>query len=321
MRRLAEFEGELDAQAARPRREALGKLCANYVSALERALQEAARAGDSDGAMALREERSRAEAHDLDAIKNRPAAPRLAPLREIFQREVARLESATAVKAIPVHEKFEAGLKSLQLGLFSATDGATVRAITAARDEIAKTLNGWGWLTVSPAVAGSPAANPATSDRGTIEVFWIAHDLASFLLNGTEIEPEVVDHGVANFQPDNILRVKVEVKPGDVIGFAWKSAGGNPYLLTAGKQGNRITFSGRTMGWGAVDGVPPPGFFTDPKFPSRRPDMINDTRELRRYFDRFSRVTDCREGDYSPIIPSKQLVGGLRRVITPSDVN
>jgi hypothetical protein len=296
-------------------------LCTNFASALERAEQESIRGNDPDGALALREERERAQARDIEAIRSAPSHPRLAPLREIFQREVARLESTTASRAIPVHAKFEAGLKSLQLGMLSAADASTVRAITAARDEISKTLNGWGWLAVNSVEAASTATAPAGSERRQLEVYWIAHDLATFFLNGAAVEPEVLDNGVENFAPDNIHRVKVHVKPGDVIGFAWRSAGGNPYLLTAGKQGNRITFNGRTMGWQAIDGAPPPGFFTDPKFPTRRAELVIDTRELRRYLERFSRTTDCRESDYAPIIPSKQLIGGLRRVITTSDVN
>ncbi|MGI8605168.1 MAG: serine/threonine-protein kinase [Verrucomicrobiales bacterium] len=320
MRRLADFENELETQVAAPRNNGLAKLCENYARALLRAEQEAIKAIEPEEALALRHERERAAAKDIQNIRGIAADGRLGPLRVIFERELVKHESDISGRLTPIFARFDSSVRTLQLGLLARGDDAAVQEITKAKDEIAKTLIEWRWLSTGYNASASGSAEPVLTARHQVDVYWLADDEATCLINGKPVKTEAVDHGVAGRGADNIYRATVEVAPGDILGFSWKNFGGEAQFLVVGKRGSRVVFNGSTMGWQAIDGVPPPPWWTDPKVPGKRPDLLTDTRQSRRHSERFSRVAQCRDSDYVPLLPSKTNTGGVRRIITNADV-
>jgi hypothetical protein len=90
-------------------------------------------------------------------------------------------------------------------------------------------------------LAGKSAAAPPDPAAREIELFVMADDQATVLLNGAPVDGDYLSGSAES--PGALRKITLTLKPGDVLGFHCSSSGGQKYFRLIARAGVRILFA------------------------------------------------------------------------------
>jgi hypothetical protein len=132
------FETTIEREAAMPRREALSTLNKGYISALDRALTTATKAGNLEQAVVIRAEKDRVvRAEPIPENEDKKGVAVLKSLRESFSDSLSKLESDYLKRYRPVSDRYDQTLAALQKDLTRASKLNDALRVKAIRDQLA----------------------------------------------------------------------------------------------------------------------------------------------------------------------------------------